>query len=308
MLLTLLGIAMLCHAHSQTVPNQDFENWTRDSFGSDSLIGWSSSNNALDGSAPAWLYQTESDLNKGTYAAILGSVAFGYARVPVAGILVNGNAYIEHQFLPRDKHIYRYGGGSPVTRLPDAVQGFTKYSFLDPQKDSGLLVVFTTRYNAINNTKDTISKDSLLFLSHEEQEEFTLRLNRRIRDVEPDTITMIFYASMPDNPKAYSQLVIDSLRLVSYPNAGVSAAKNTAALKIYPNPGTGWVRISAEREYANARVTVSSSTSGKKMIELDHQQVDKDFSMDVSGLPDGVYICTVEAGKEQMTTVFTVKK
>lgn len=219
------------------IPNSSFENWTIDNDGTDSLIGWTSSNSAYSGSVPQWLYPSNMPYS-GTYAAQINSVGFGFISAPINGVLVNGDAFIEFSLSPQDCY-YRSGGGSPVTGKPASLSGYYKYEVAQQDQALGLVVLF--KYNTTTGTRDTVGKGSMLFQPNSSWQPFTITINDMMPSIMPDSVLTVFWASDTANPAAYQALYLDEFTLDL--TTGISEATQKVETSVFMDPSgnSAWI-------------------------------------------------------------------
>jgi hypothetical protein len=192
-----------------SIPNSDFETWTVDTYGSDSLSGWSSSNSAMAGSAPDWLYKSTTS-NSGTYAAAIGSVGFGFAQIPVNGILVNGTAVLE-KLIP-DEIVYKSGGGTPISIKPISLNGYYIYELVSsPDHAEGIVVL--SKYNQQTSQRDTVGMGNTILNAVGTYTPFSITINDLMPAEMPDTVIVMFYASDKNNVKKLNLLYVDDINL-----------------------------------------------------------------------------------------------
>ena len=223
-------LLIVTNSSAQTVPNASFENWTIDNDGTDSLIGWTSSNSAYQGSVPQWLYKSTSPYS-GSFAAQINSVGFGFISAPVNGILVNGDAFIEFSMNPQD-HFYRSGGGTPVTGKPTSLSGYYKYEVVQNDQAFGMAVLF--KYNSATGARDTVGKGTMLMNPAPSWQPFTININDMMPSVMPDSVLTIFWASDTAYPTPYQALYLDEFTL-DY-TTGVSETDLEVQTDVFPNP------------------------------------------------------------------------
>lgn len=291
LLFTAMIAACSMLVQAQTIPNSSFENWSHDMDGTDSINGWSSSNDAFPGSNPYWLSQYTPAYN-GAYSARLTSVAFGFTNTPINGILVNGDAYIEHVFGPGENHYYRSGGGTPIVAKPTSVSGYYQYTGSAGDHGFGMVVLFT--YNASTGMRDTVGKGQMNFTNSSWQP-FTININDMMPSVQPDSILTIFYASDTANPIAYEELLLDDIT-VNFPSS--IGEHSTVKTSVFPNPSDGdlWIHLDKPLE-AKAKLEIfnvfGQLVSSRELNEAGTH----DLHLDLTGLSAGMYQYTLTSGE-----------
>jgi hypothetical protein len=163
----------------------------------------------MAGGSPSWLYKSTS-ANSGTYAASIGSVGFGFAQVPVNGILVNGKAILE-KLIP-DEIVYQSGGGTPISIKPIKLKGYYKYEIAFGP-DHAEAIVLLSKYNQQTNQRDTVGYGSLNLNAAASYTPFTVDIYDWMPTEMPDTITVLFYASDKNNVKKLNLLYVDDINL-----------------------------------------------------------------------------------------------
>jgi hypothetical protein len=244
---TALLIATACGdltAQSQ-LPNPGFENWSVAANGTDSADGWSSSN-AVVISPVRSLYES-TDAYAGSRAAHVVTAPFGFVQYSTLGILANGRAQFSYGGGGNNVNVsYISGGGTPINYKPAALNGYYKYSVLQP--DRGLGCILLSRYNALKGARDTISYSVFQFTPQTAYTAFTIQLNDLMPGVVPDSVTCLFYSSDPVSLQPYSawsDLYLDSLHLLPEIPTGMELPKVKQAFRVAPNPSAGQFTITA---------------------------------------------------------------
>lgn len=301
--------ALAQHDEINVLPNTDFESWGFDDEGSDSAFGWTSTDQAFVGAAPVWLVNCTWDMHGGRSSVILGTAPLGFLQWPILGVMVNGNAQINHIIQNPDSIYYAGGGGSPVNQMPKEFSGFYKYYhhfFTEDNPspttpDSALIQVITSRYNTILNKRDTITLDTLWLTMKDgttmtEWEPFQMRLSEADLVV-PDTVTIVICSSNPLSPQKFSQLMLDDIALDFGSSTGVKGEGRLAALKLYPNPtsNTLWINLSenTEEKWNLVQVFDVKGTEVKRINLLNQPIMSSFLKLDVSDLAEGLYFCRV---------------
>ncbi len=266
-----LGAAAM--AQSQ-LPNANFENWSTDADGHDSLNGWTSSNPIV--MHPVISLRKETGAYQGTYAAKVTTAPFGFVQYSTLGILVNGQAELSYGGGGGGGNVaYVSGGGTPISVKPSELKGYYKYVTGSPT-DKGLAKVLLTRYNTTTNKEDTVSYATYNFMPQAAYTAFTITLPDLMPGVNPDTITTIFHSSdistlAPNG--VFSDLFLDSLSLtkqVAPPDADFTAdvtSGTTSTLVSFTdnstNTPTAWTWTFTPNTVAYQGGTSASSTNPK---------------------------------------------
>lgn len=216
-LLTCLLLGAGAMAQSQ-LPNANFENWSVDADGHDSLNNWSSSNKVV--MYPVVSLRKTTDHYQGAYAAKVSTVPFGFVQYSTLGILVNGDAEFTYGGGGGGSNVeYASGGGTPINIKPSELKGYYKY-VTGAASDKGLARVLATRYNTATGKRDTVSYATYQFMPQPNYTAFSITLPDLKPGITPDTITTIFYSSdvstLP-NTGVFSDLFLDSMTLVKQP-------------------------------------------------------------------------------------------
>lgn len=221
---TLLSAMLLCGSAFAQIPNANMENWSTASNGTDSLVGWSSSNSVVMPPVQS-LYQ-DTSAYQGDYDAHISTAPFGFVGYSTIGMLVNGNATFSYGGGGGGANVaFESGGGTPVTGKPTELKGFFRYETLTAT-DKGQARILLTKYNTTTQKRDTVSYMTHNFSVQPNWTAFTIALPDLMPGTNPDTLTMIFSSSNPalvPNLGAFSDLFLDSLTLTTPPAAPVAA-------------------------------------------------------------------------------------
>ncbi|WP_118950368.1 T9SS type A sorting domain-containing protein [Taibaiella helva] len=201
------------------IPNSNFEDWTVADNGTDSLVGWSSSNLVV--MPPVHSLYKESGAYQGSFAAKVNTAPFGFVQYTTIGILVNGTgAEFSYGGGGGGANVeYVSGGGTPISVKPTELRGYYKYT-TGSASDQGTARILMTRYNTSDNKRDTVSYATHTFTAQASYAPFSITLPDMLPGVTPDTITTIFSSSNPATVapnNVFSDLVLDSLSLYKAP-------------------------------------------------------------------------------------------
>lgn len=222
-LLAHLFLGATAMAQSQ-LPNTNFENWSTDVDGHDSLNGWSSSNPVV--MHPVISLRKETGAYQGTYAAKVTTAPFGFVQYSTLGILVNGSAEFSYGGGGGGSNVeYVSGGGTPISVKPSELKGYYKYVTGSPS-DKGLAKILVTKYNTTTNKRDTVSYATYNFMPQAAYTAFAIPLPDLMPGTNPDTITTIFYSSdistlAPNG--VFSDLFLDTVTLTKQVTPPVAA-------------------------------------------------------------------------------------
>ncbi len=292
-LLPLLLLPILGFTQTQ-LPNADLEQWTLAVNGTDSLIGWSSSNAVVIPPVQS-LYQ-EKNAWEGKFAANVVTAPFGFVGYSTVGVLVNGEATFSYGGGGGGANVdYKAGGGTPLTQKPLALTGYYRSETLSPG-DQPLARVYLTATDQASGKRDTVGTGQLVFPPSSTYGPFVIPIQDLLPGVDPDTILTIFYSSDPidvDPIGVWSNLYLDSLHLV-YPTTGTShpGQGNPADFTVYPNPATSQFTVTCP----------SCEMQGLELISMDGKVVQSivwntpanQWTMITDGLPEGSYLLRVQ--------------
>ncbi len=281
-----------CFAQTQ-LPNADLEQWTLAVNGTDSLIGWSSSNAIVI--PPVQSLYPEKNAWEGKFAANVVTAPFGFVQYSTVGVLVNGEATFSYGGGGGGANVdYASGGGTPITMKPLALTGYYRSETLSPG-DQPLAKVYLTATNTTTGQRDTVGAGQLVFPPTTSYAPFVIPIQDLQPGMDPDSILTIFYSSDPidvDLIGVWSNLYLDSLHLV-YPTTGTSHPHQGRSndLSVYPNPATNQITIQClscqmfalDLISMNGEVVRSETTNDPK----NHWQ------MMIDGLDSGHYLVRV---------------
>lgn len=219
------------------LPNADLEHWTLAENGTDSLIGWSSSNSIVI--PPVKSLYKESNAWEGKYAANIVTAPFGFIGYSTVGILANGEATFSYGGGGGGANVdYAGGGGTPLSQKPLALTGYYRSETLSPG-DQPLAKIFLTATDALTGKRDTVGMGQWIFPASSSYTPFVIPIQDLQPGMDPDTILTLFYSSDPvevDPFDVWSNLYLDSLNLV-YPTTSTHPAFSDNHLyRIVPNP------------------------------------------------------------------------
>lgn len=270
------------------IPNSNFENWTTAANGTDSLIGWSSSNSIVIN--PVISLYKDTSAYEADFAANLVTAPFGIIQYSTVGVLVNGEATFSYGGGGGGANVdYATGGGTPIAYKPTALKGFYKTTTLTAG-DQPFAKVLLTKYNSTLNQRDTVSYAEYNFSTAAAYTAFSIPLVDLLPNEIPDTITTIFYSSDPrfvNQFSVWSNLYLDSLHLFPTITTDVTINSATQAdIKIFPNPSTG--KFSIENKANKAKHITIYNNLGL-IIKSFHIASDELLSIDLNEYPAGLY-------------------
>lgn len=235
------------------LPNSNFEDWAIADNGTDSLVGWSSSNDVV--MYPVRSLYKANDPYQGQYAAKVSTAPFGFVQYTTIGILVNGAASFAYGGGGGGANVtYEGGGGTPISVKPTELRGYYKYT-TGSATDQGTARILLSHYNTTTHQRDTVSYSTYTFAPQAAYTPFTISLPDMMAGTIPDTITTIFSSSNPAtvaNNGVFSELLLDSISLYRTPTPPVTdftanvttGTANTTQINftdLSTNVPTGWV-------------------------------------------------------------------
>ncbi len=287
---TILSFIVSLTLYCQTqIPNSNFEDWSIAENGSDSLIGWSSSNTVTI--YPVKSLYKETDSYEGKYAANLDTAPFGFVGYTTQGILVNGQAIFSYGGGGGGANVeYVSGGGTPISFKPTSLKGHYKYSTLNPP-DRGLGYVYLTKFNSVLNKRDTVSYGHYTFNEVGEYTDFTIDLPDLKPGIIPDTITVLFYSSdlsIVPPTDVFSNLFLDAISL--FPEIVSTEEPKENDFSIFPNPCTDHFKVKIKNEKTD-RIDIYNSI-GQKVKSITFSSEVKEVDVNSDDLEAGVYLIT----------------
>ena len=273
-----------------SLPNGNMENWAVAANGTDSLIGWSSSNSVVI--PPVISLRKDTMEYEGTYAAHLTTAPFGFVQYTTIGALANGNATFTYGGGGGGANVeYAGGGGTPIAYKPTELRGFYLYNTLVPTDgDQGVVYVLLSKYNTALNRRDTVSYGEHYFDPNDIYAPFTVSLVDQMPTVTPDSITVLFYSSniaiVPPND-AWSDLWIDQLSLFPVLNLSAEEPEQLPGIALFPNPCTD--RITLRKQTDEALVCEVFDNAGRQVLATVMQPHETQYVLDVTGFSAGVY-------------------
>lgn len=269
------------------IPNSNFEDWTIAKNGTDSLIGWSSSNAVVI--SPVISLYSDTDAHQGNLASNLVTAPFGFVQYSTIGVLVNGQATFSYGGGGGGANVdYASGGGTPISYKPTELKGYYKTTTLT-LGDLPFAKVLLTKYNSTLNKRDTVSYSEFNFTANENYSPFSISLVDVLPGEIPDTITTIFYSSNPtlvNQFDVWSNLFLDSLYLSPITTGIELNPPIKPDLNVFPNPTTGAFRIE-NLDQNNMKIEIYNQFGVN--VKVLHPASDKSFMSNMSDYPSGIY-------------------
>lgn len=291
-----------------SVPNSSFENWTTAANGTDSLIGWSSSNSVVI--APVVSLRKDTLNHEGTYAAHISTAPFGFVQYTTIGALANGSATFTYGGGGGGANVeYAGGGGTPIAYKPTELRGHYLYNTLAQQGDQGVAHVLLSKYNTGLNRRDTVSYGQHYFIQNDIYAPFSILLTDYMPTVTPDSITVLFYSSnaftvAPND--VWSDLYLDELSLFPPIHLSVNGEAPVGEMELFPNPAVD--RLTIRKTDEQATVFEVYDNVGKQLLALRMQAYEKEFVLDVSSLPAGMYYLKSGQNGSEYSRKFVIHK
>ena len=274
------------------IPNSNFENWATAANGTDSLIGWSSSNAIV--LYPVMSLYADSSSYQGVYAANIVTAPFGFVQYSTIGVLVNGEATFSYGGGGGGANVeYASGGGTPISYKPTELRGYFNFKTLAGPSETALGKVLLSKYNTMTNQRDTVSYSEFTFTNiADDYTPFSIALEDEMPGVIPDTITTIFYSSNPETVGelgVWSNLFIDSLSL--FPQIPTSVKSplrlKKSEIKVFPNPTTGNFNI---ENRSDEKVVIDIYNElGEQVKSLSVRGFGATQKVNMNAYPPGIY-------------------
>lgn len=309
-ILVLMGGLAVSWAWGQaSLPNSNFENWTTAANGTDSLIGWSSSNSVVIPPVNS-LYQDTLN-HEGDYAAHVVTAPFGFMQYTTIGALANGSATFSYGGGGGGANVaYAGGGGSPISYKPTELRGYYLYNTLAQQGDQGVAHVLLSKYNTGLHRRDTVSYGQHFFIANDIYAPFSILLTDYMPSVMPDSITVLFYSSnaftvAPND--VWSDLYLDQLSLFPALNLSLEEADLDTQVRVFPNPSSD--RLTIRRpDSDHAAVFEVYDNAGKQLLALVMQAQESEQVLDLSGFSAGIYHLKAVQNGRTHTQKFVIQK
>lgn len=304
---SLTAVLLIFHfspIYTQTqLPNADLEHWTLAANGTDSLIGWSSSNAVVIPPVIS-LYQ-EKDAWQGNLAAHVVTAPFGFVGYSTVGVLVNGEATFSYGGGGGGANVdHATGGGSPISMKPNALTGYYRTTTLSPG-DQPLARILLSRASP-SGKRDTVGYASYTFPTSADYIPFSIPIPDWMPGVQPDSITTIFYSSHPtdvDPIGVWSDLYLDSLTLI-YPTTAIEEpTPSRPMLTCIPNPCSNSTRVTWTGGHV---VQLAISDSQGNIQECTKLTGQHQIELDTHTWPAGTYFLILDGPAGPCTGMLTV--
>ncbi|TVR36856.1 MAG: hypothetical protein EA392_14100 [Cryomorphaceae bacterium] len=274
--LLLVALIPLYLCAQDDLPNGGFEEWVTGGGFFNSYrdpVGWGTLNSetALFGITTARRASSPNEVYSGQYALKLQSQFFLLANEVIPGLCLTGSFNIQTRQIE---------GGLPFNLRPESISGWYQYS--PANVDTGQVGVVLTRWNALENKRDTIGMGG--HFATEAAISFTFFDGpiEYMSDDTPDTMMVVLVSSSTHSPQNGSVFILDDLALnftaTSVPLQDIIEAKT------YPNPTRDFLNYDV-RGSAQVLIYATSGSLAKKLPLV----ADKGM-IDLSDLQKGSYL------------------
>ena len=255
--------------------NAGFEDWTDNPVPSYSdPDGWTTLNSlsTVLGSPLVFKATASDEIHGGTAAAKMITAQLAVGITP--GIITNGVIDAQSQSVI---------GGKPYSERPVVFGGWFRY---DPANvDTGFVSVTLTRWDELNNVRETVGEASSDILSTNGQFENIELMIAYSSTETPDTVLIIMGPGDDIEPQVGSALFADDLYF-SNSAAGIRTPESIG-LQLFPNPALDVLHVRRDDNEPITSATVFS-IDGKEVLTSPFGSTNA--AMDVSGLKAGSYI------------------
>lgn len=122
----------------------------------------------------------------------------------------------------------------------------------------------------------------------------------------PQGLGQVSTARLMIKPINNIYLAVNSKNFTINSTLSISEINKAEDLKITPNPSKGFVKISTAKNYKNMTIAINDMV-GKQVFEQNKSNVNTQ-EINVSHLPNGIYIVTIKADGEQFSKKLVIKK
>jgi hypothetical protein len=196
--------------------------------------------------------------------------------------------------------------GFPYTGRPESLQG--RWQFMAFGEDMGYISVLLTKWNLSLHRRDTVAYvynplNGMVM----NWREFDITLNYSSGSA-PDSAIIVASASNANGAVVadYSYVWLDNLSF--YGNvAGIPEAKPENSCVIYPNPSSAELTIKFEKATAKPVLVEILNSLGQKAVSIEVDSYVHSFPVNISRLPDGIYLLKISSPGEIITRQFIHK-
>lgn len=279
---------------SQSLPNNDMEEWEWDIFHLyEQPENWSTANpyTSLLGSISV---TKSDDAFSGSHSAKLESLELLNGDVIVPGIITLADFAIN-----LFDSTFTMSGGYFLQENVYKLTGRYKYSGVEGDSASILMYNFK---NTVESGFDTIGVGYAFLNNTDEWLPFTVEMQYLNYHV-PDTFNVIISSSSLIGAHPGSLLWVDSISI--YTNTGIiDLWSPKTPLKVYPNPTTDMINFSADKIETAGILTIYDNF-GRKIAEKDF--TDKAIKISTSGFTPGVYTYKLHNGNKTLNSGTFIK-
>lgn len=185
--------------------------------------------------------------------------------------------------------------GVPISGNPEEVGVAIKFLPADSTVDTMSVIVATTKWNDILNTKEIVGTG--FYFAAEPIEEYTkiaIPISNELESTSPDTIMIIFVVGGL-NANEDSELYVDELYVMSHESAIREAELNYV---LYPNPTSGQIYIRPDDVFTRYTAHLFD-LSGKKILQM--IDLTGETAIDLSSYSSGTYLLELRQGSKKIT-------
>jgi hypothetical protein len=189
--------------------------------------------------------------------------------------------------------------GDPIDFRPSAMTGSYKYILGDvfSTNDSAVAFVYLTKFNLLNNTRDTIGRGIKKFPPLSEYESFQVDIVYENNEL-PDSVFVRFESSQngfcsnsSDGNCLY--FYVDDVTLTNE-TAGISNSIELFTASVFPNPGSDHIVLSNPGSQPMIAELVAADSRSIAFYSVDSNSSNV---IDCSGFPSGVYFFRMDDGR-----------
>ncbi len=287
-LVTLLLILFCSFSlNAQNIPNYQFENWN--SYTPyDNPVSWGSSNFTVLGVVTfETVFNETTDVYSGESSVKLVTTEKNVSGedIKVVGLITLGIFDVD---LSTRQAVVK--GGVPVIEKPSVLSGYYKYS--TSGEDSCVMSIFVTKYDHIENKRDTLGIGVFTSSNQSEWTLFEAPVNYT-SEADPDSLNIVILSSDTSIFDPGSTLLVDNLYIDG--TVGISHLYSNDNVKIYPNPAKNLLNI----EIPSNKAKVSIYNSIGKMVKTFN--ISKQKEVDISSLKSGIYFISITIDERRIS-------
>lgn len=96
--------------------------------------------------------------------------------------------------------------------------------------------------------------------------------------------------------------------LIIYGPTSINELKGLQAVSVFPSPSTGLLTVNFYEKYYNQAELSVINILGKEVKHFSLKGISSKYTMDLSDLPDGIYLLKIKSGNEEMIKRIILKK